>query len=254
MGSMQDRARATNDGAGRRAARRRWRRWGPLAGLGALIALAFAFDLHEMLGFETLQAHDRALRDAVGARPVLAALAYLVGYALVVATALPAAVLMTVAGGYLFGIWLGGGLAVIGSTLGAVGVFLVARTSLGRNLGAGMGPLAERLRAGFQKDAFSYLFVLRLLPVLPFMVASVVPALLGVRLKIFALATFLGMLPGSFVYAGVGNGLGAVIAAGDEPDLDIVLRPAVLGPLLGLAVLALLPVAYRKLKGRRTPG
>lgn len=232
--------------------RRRWRRYVPLVALVIASALAFAFDLHHLLGFETLQQHDRMLRDAVADWPVSMAVGYTVAYALVVATALPAAVLMTMTGGYLFGIWLGGSLAVTGATIGAVGVFLVAGTSFGRRLGAGTSPRLERLRAGFQKDAFSYLFILRLLPILPFLVASVVPALLGVSLRVFVLATVLGMLPGSFVYASVGNGLGAIIARGEEPNLDILREPEILGPLLGLAALALLPVVYGKLKGDRT--
>jgi uncharacterized membrane protein YdjX (TVP38/TMEM64 family) len=243
----------TEDGrdAADRQAKRRWRRYLPVVALVVASALAFAFDLHHLLGFETLQQHHRMLRDAVADRPVSMAVGYIIAYALVVATALPAAVLMTITGGYLFGIWLGGGLAVTGATIGAVGVFLAAGTSFGRRLGAGTSPLLGRLCTGLQKDAFSYLFILRLLPVLPFVVASVVPALLGVSLRVFVLATVLGMLPGSFVYASVGNGLGAIIARGDEPDLDILLEPEILGPLLGLAALALLPVVYRKLKGGR---
>ncbi len=240
----------TGDAANRRG-KRRWRHYLPLAALVAASALAFAFDLHQLLGFETLQQHDQALREAVADRPVLMAVGYAVAYALVVATALPAAVLMTVAGGYLFGTWLGGSLAVTGATMGAVGVFLVAGTSFGRRLGAGAGTRLGRLRAGFQKNAFRYLFILRLLPVLPFLVASIVPALLGVSPRVFILATVLGMLPGSFVYASVGNGLGAIIAGGEEPDLDLLLEPEILGPLLALAALALLPVIYKKVKGRR---
>jgi uncharacterized membrane protein YdjX (TVP38/TMEM64 family) len=241
----------TGEGTADRQGKRRWRRYLPLAGLVVASALAFAFDLHQLLSFETLQQNDRALRDAVAGRPVSMAAGYTIAYALIVATALPAAVLMTVAGGYLFGIWLGGSLAVTGATIGAVGVFLVAGTSFGRRLGAGTSPLLGRMREGFQKNAFSYLFILRLLPLLPFLVASVVPALLGVSLRVFTLATVLGMIPGSFVYASVGNGLGAILARGEGPDLDILLEPEILGPLLGLAALALLPVLYRKLKGRR---
>jgi uncharacterized membrane protein YdjX (TVP38/TMEM64 family) len=230
----------------------RWRRYLPLAALAVAIAMAFAFDLHHLLSIETLRLHDEVLRNAVAARPELAAMAYTVGYALVVATALPAAVLMTVAGGYFFGIWLGGSLAVVGATLGALGVFLVARTSLGSRLFSGNGTIREKLRTGFQEDAWSYLFILRLLPLLPFVVVNVGAALLGVRLRVYAVATFLGMLPGSFVYASVGNGLGAIIAKGAEPELDLVLQPAILGPLLALAALALLPVAYKRWKGWST--
>ena len=250
---MTEDVREVGDDAAVRTGGSGWYRYLPLAGLALLSALAFAFDLHHLVSFEVMQQHDRALREAVAARPVAMGVGYALAYALVVATALPVAVLMTVAGGYLFGIWLGGSLAVTGATIGAVGVFLVARTSFGRRLGAGRSPLLGRMRSGFQKNAFSYLFILRLLPLLPFLVASVVPALLGVSLKVFTLATVLGMIPGSFVYASVGNGLGTIMARGETPNLDLILQPEILGPLVGLAVLALLPVAYKTWKGRRTP-
>jgi uncharacterized membrane protein YdjX (TVP38/TMEM64 family) len=250
--TVQVRTTGDNESAADRG--RPWHRYVPLAALLAAAALAFAFDLHELISFETLQEHDQTLRETVGARPVLSALAYVAGYALVVATALPAAVLMTVAGGYLFGIGLGGGLAVSGATLGALGVFLVARTSLGSRLGAGTRPVFRKLRAGFQEDAWSYLFILRLLPLLPFMVVNVAAAVLGVRFRVYMITTVLGMLPGSFVYASVGNGLGTIIGQGAEPDLNLILQPTILGPLVALAVLALLPVAYKRLKRRQDEG
>jgi uncharacterized membrane protein YdjX (TVP38/TMEM64 family) len=249
--TMTENVRPADEGGLEESAGRRWRRYWPLTGLVVASVLAFAFDLHQLVSFETLQQHDRALREAVGARPLAMALGYVAAYALVVATGLPVTIVMTVAGGYFFGIWIGGGLAVTGATLGAVGVFLVAGTSFGRRLGAGSSPLLARMRAGFQDNAWSYLFILRLLPLLPFMVVNVVPALLGVRLRVFAPATFFGMLPGSFVYASVGNGLGAIMARGDRPDLDLILQPEILVPLLGLAILALLPVAYKTWKGRQ---
>lgn len=248
--AMADETGGADDASAAGGKRRAWRRYWPLALLVAASGLAFAFDLHHLSSFETLERHDRVLRGAADSRPVAMAASYFLAFALVVATGLPAAIVMTVAGGYFFGIWLGAGLAVSASTLGAVCVFLVAGTAFGRRLGAGTGPLMSRLRAGFQADAWSYLVVLRLLPLLPFMVVNVAPALFGVRLRVFAFATFVGMLPGSIVYASVGNGLGAIMARGEEPDLDLILEPEILGPLLGLAVLALLPVAYKKWRGR----
>jgi uncharacterized membrane protein YdjX (TVP38/TMEM64 family) len=141
---------------------------------------------------------------------------------------------------------------VIGATAGAIAIFLIAKTSLGDGLRRRAGPWVKRMQAGFNENALSYLLVLRLIPVFPFWIVNIVPAFLGVGLRDYALATFFGIMPGGFVYASVGNGLEAVIEAGGEPDLGIILEPAILLPILGLAALALLPVAYRKLKGRRT--
>jgi uncharacterized membrane protein YdjX (TVP38/TMEM64 family) len=130
-------------------------------------------------------------------------------------------------------------------------VFLIARTALGDALRAKAGPWMRRMEAGFRENAFSYLLVLRLIPLFPFWLVNLVPAFLGVPLGAYVLATFLGIIPGSLVYASVGNGLGVVFDRGGAPDLGIIFRPAILGPIVGLAALALLPVIYRKYKGRR---
>jgi uncharacterized membrane protein YdjX (TVP38/TMEM64 family) len=210
-----------------------------------VIALAFAFDVHRLVSIETLQAHSSSLQEAVEDRPTLTAFGYVAGYAAFVALALPGAVIFTIAGGLLFGTWLGGLLAISGASSGAVLVFLAARTAIGQRLAGRVGPWLQRLEAGFRENAWSYLFVLRVLPLAPFVVVNVGAALLGVRLKTYVLATALGILPGSFVYAGVGNGLSAVLAAGGTPDLQVMLQPGILVPLLALAVLALLPVGYK---------
>jgi uncharacterized membrane protein YdjX (TVP38/TMEM64 family) len=107
------------------------------------------------------------------------------------------------------------------------------------------------MEEGFRQDALSYLLVLRLIPIFPFWLVNIVPAFLGVPLGTYVLGTFVGIIPGSFVYASVGNGLGAVFDAGGTPDLGIIFEPAILLPIVGLAVLALLPIAYRRFKARR---
>ncbi len=107
------------------------------------------------------------------------------------------------------------------------------------------------METGFRENALSYMLVLRLVPIFPFWLVNLVPAFLGVRLRTYALATCLGIVPGTLVYASIGNGLGAIFDMGGEPDLRIIFQPAVLLPLLGLAALALLPVAYRRLRRRR---
>jgi uncharacterized membrane protein YdjX (TVP38/TMEM64 family) len=225
------------------------RRLLPLGLLALALAVVLASGAHEALGFESLRRHRGALLDLVAARPVLAALLYLALYALAVALSVPGALVLTLAGGFLFGTVLATGLVVVGATLGAVLLFLVARSALGEPLRARAGPWLARMADGFNRDAFSYLLVLRLVPIFPFWLVNLVPALLGVPLSTFALATAIGIVPGSLVYASVGAGLGAVFDAGGEPDLGLILEPRVLLPLLGLAALALLPIAWRRLKG-----
>jgi uncharacterized membrane protein YdjX (TVP38/TMEM64 family) len=146
---------------------------------------------------------------------------------------------------------LGAIVAVIGATAGATVVFLIAKTALGDTLRAKAGPRIRRMEEGFREDALNYLLFLRLIPLFPFWLVNIVPAFLGVRLGVYLVGTFLGIIPGGIVYASVGNGLGAVFDAGGTPDLGIIFRPEILLPIMGLALLALLPVGYRKYKARQ---
>ncbi len=226
------------------------KRFLPLAALAAAVVIFFALGLDDYVSFEALRENRQRLLDFVAAHPLLAPLAFVVVYAAVVALSVPGGAVMTIAGGFLFGLWLGAIYAVIGATLGATAVFLIAKTALGDALRARAGPWMRRMEAGFRENAFSYLLVLRLIPIFPFWLVNLVPAFLGVPLGTYVLATFLGIIPGGLVYASVGNGLGVVFDQGGTPDLGIIFRPAILGPILGLAVLALLPVFYRKYKDR----
>jgi uncharacterized membrane protein YdjX (TVP38/TMEM64 family) len=194
------------------------------------------------LTFAALAENRQWLCDLAQRWGLLAALVYMAAYAALVALSVPGAAVLTMAGGFLFGTWLGAFCAVAGATLGATAVFLAARAGLG-GLVRRAGRFVGRLEAGFRADAFNYLLVLRLVPIFPFWLVNLVPALVGVSLPAFVLATFIGIIPGAFVYASLGNGLGSIFA---EPNLGVVFRPSVLLPIVGLAVLALVPVGYRR--------
>jgi uncharacterized membrane protein YdjX (TVP38/TMEM64 family) len=222
----------------------------PLAALAAGLVIFFALGLHRYLSFSALAENRDFLMKFVEDHPVTSPLAFMAVYALAVAFSIPGAVVLTIAGGFLFGTWAGGFYVVIGATIGAVGVFLAARTALGEGLRRRAGPWIGRLEAGFRENALSYLLVLRLVPLFPFWLVNLVPAFLGVPLTTYALGTFIGIVPGCFVYASVGNGLGAVFDAGGTPDLTIIFKPEILLPIIGLSLLALIPVVYKKFKGK----
>lgn len=221
-----------------------------LAILGAFVA-AYALGLHRMLSLQALAEQRAALAGLVAANPVLAPAAYVGLYAAVVALSLPGGLVMTLAGGLLFGHLWGSAFAVIGATLGAVLLFLAVRGALAPALAARAKPFLDRIRPGLERDGLSYLLVLRLVPVFPFWLVNLAPALVGMPLRTFALGTFLGIIPGTAVFASVGAGLAEVFAAGRTPDLGIILRPGVLLPLLGLAVLSLVPVIWRRIQARK---
>jgi uncharacterized membrane protein YdjX (TVP38/TMEM64 family) len=134
-------------------------------------------------------------------------------YVAVVALSLPGALIMTLSGGLLFGWQLGVPATVVSATIGACLVFLIVRTSFGSSLADKAGPFVARLRDGFRANALSYLLFLRLVPLFPFFIVNIVPALLGVSLRTFAIGTLVGIVPGSLAYTLVGAGLGSVVEA-----------------------------------------
>lgn len=220
-----------------------------VAVVGAIVAF-FALDLDRYLSFEALRENRAFLKSWTAEHTVLAAIVFVVGYCLMVALSLPGAVWATLAGGFVFGTWTGGLYVIVGATLGALLIFLIARYALADFFRAKAGAAIQRMEAGFNADALSYMFVLRLVPLFPFWLVNLVPAFLGVKVRTYIIGTFFGIMPGSFVYASVGNGLGAVFEAGGRPDLGIIFAPEVLGPILALAALSLIPVVYKRIKGR----
>jgi uncharacterized membrane protein YdjX (TVP38/TMEM64 family) len=210
------------------------------------LAAFFAFDLNSYVSIDSIRSNREALSEFVARNGVWAALLFGALYAVVVAFSLPGGAVMTITGGFLFG-WLGGGLiVVVGATIGATALFLIARTAIGGYLETKAGPFVRKMEDGFRQNALSYLLFLRLIPLFPFWLVNLVPALLGVSTTTYIVATFFGIIPGTFVYASVGNGLGALFDAGDDPDLGIIFEPQFLAPLIGLAVLAVIPVIYKK--------
>ncbi len=221
------------------------RRLLPVALLLAAIVAFFALGLGRFLTFEALAAHRDWLMAAVARAGVLAPLAFVAVYVAVAACSVPGGVFLTVAGGFLFGTWLGGLYALVGATIGATILFLVARSSFGDVLRQRAGPFLRRVEDGFRENGASYLLFLRLVPLFPFWLVNLVPAFFGVSPRVFILCSFFGMAPGAFVYAGVGSGADALLAQGRTPDLHIIFAPRVLLPLIALAALSLVPALYK---------
>ena len=233
--------------------RGRLRRAAPLFVL-ALGAAIGAWALGDTLSFEALRDNRDtllALRDSHYAATIAGFVAL---YVLIVAFSLPGATMATLTGGFLFGTWVGTVVNVSAATLGAVLIFSAVRIGFGARLAARMenSPgLVGRIKQGIDTNQWSMLFLIRLVPAVPFFVANIVPALVGVPLVRFAVSTFLGIIPAGLVYTSVGAGLGDVFAAGARPDLGVIFQPHILGPLLGLCALALLPVGLSVWRGRK---
>jgi uncharacterized membrane protein YdjX (TVP38/TMEM64 family) len=224
------------------------RRWAPLGVIALAIGLVFALGWHRYLSLDALRDNRGALLAFVGANPALALGAFVGVYILAALLAIPGVLWLTITGGFLFGTVLGGAGALLGALIGAFGLFAAARGALAPLLQRQTKGWLPKLRDGFQANAFNYLLTLRLIPLAPFAVVNLAAAAFDVKARDFVLASGLGMAPGAFVYAAIGAGLGAVLDAGGAPDVSLFANPAVFGPLVGLGLLSLLPVALKALK------
>ena len=240
-------------------ARGLWRRFVPVAGgngrrsvallavasiLGAALA-SLALGLDPRLALELLREHHNWLLGFVAGAPVLASMLFMVIYAAAVAISVPGVAILTVIGGYLFGWFHGTALVLIAATIGASAVFLLTRSAVADRLRVRAGPAVQRFADGFRRNALSYGFVLNLMPIFPYALIIVVPAACGVPLTTFMAGMFLGLVPGTFLFAGLGVGLDHVLASGVPLRLTSFLTPEIVASLSGLAALALLPVVWR---------
>ncbi len=222
-----------------------------LAVFVGLIAIVLSTGVQDMLSFEGLRQNRETLLQFVAENYLGAVAVFIAVYILAVTFSIPGAVWLSISGGFIFSAGPATVYIVIAATIGATLVFLLARYVLGNMLRSKAGGAIERMRAGFQEDAFSYMLVLRLVPLFPFFIVNLVPAFLNVPVRIYLAGTALGIIPGAFVYALVGDGLGAVFDAGGDVDpAAVLLRPEVIGSLLGLAVLALIPVIYKRVRSK----
>jgi uncharacterized membrane protein YdjX (TVP38/TMEM64 family) len=240
----------------------------PLLLLVAAMALVFAMGWHRYLTLQALVDRREALRAAIAGHTLTALLIFAAVYAVSVALSLPGAAVLTLAGGFLFGWFVGGLASIVAATVGAVLIFVIARSALGEPLAARAGPWLAKLRQGFQEDAFSYLLFLRLVPIFPFWLVNLAPALLGVSLGTYTLATFIGIIPGSFAYSIAGSGLDSLIVAqqaahqsclakmgSDAEKLcpfvlepRALLTPGLIAGFVALGLVALIPIAVKRFR------
>lgn len=229
---------------------RRLVRFWPFAMLLVVAVVVYATGLHRQLSIAWLVEQQSVLRQAVAAHPIAAPLAYMALYAASVACAIPGGIVLSAAGGLMFGTVAGGAYAVMAITLGSTILFLAARSAL--------RPLAERLarrvlRSGLPElegDGFLYMLAVRLVPFTPFWIVNLAAAMTRIRLRSYVAATFVGIAPITFILAAAGAGTGETLASGAQPGLSTILRPQIVVPLILLALVSLAPLALKRRRRR----
>lgn len=240
------------------------KRFGPLIVIAGAMAAAFAFGLNDHLSLSGLIQQREMLAGFINENFLLSVLGFGAVYALAVALSFPAASLLTIAAGFLFG-WLFGGLTVVvAATIGATALFMAARTAFGQAIAEKAGPTLKKLLEGFKKDGFNYLLFLRLTPIFPFTLVNIAPALANLPLRSYVLATFFGIAPGTFAYAFVGSGLDSVIMAQEAAnpgcaaagtcsiDLASLVTTEIILAFAALGTVALIPPVMKAIRARRT--
>jgi len=226
----------------------------PLAVFVAIIVIALASGVTRFLNLDALRENEAGLRAFIDQNLIFALAAFVGSYAIATAISLPGATILTLAGGYLFGTGVGGSATVIGATLGAIAIFYVVGTSLGAALRAKAEASGGRLKGvidGVQQGAFGYILTLRLIPVVPFWFVNVAAALAGTPIRPYIAATFIGIIPATFIFSSIGAGIGTIVAEGGSPDLGVIFEPHILGPLIALALLALGTTLYRNMRRKK---
>jgi uncharacterized membrane protein YdjX (TVP38/TMEM64 family) len=225
----------------------------PLALVMLALAAFFLFDLDRYFSLDTLRDNRAALKAWVDGSPALALGAFILLYAAAVAISFPGASILTVFGGFLFGLAVGVPAIVFAATLGAVAVYFAAKTAAGDFFRARAKGFFAQMEKGFRENELSYMFLLRLAPVFPFWAVNIGAGALGVSLRNYVVGTFFGIVPGSFVYASIGNAAGAAFDAGKDVSLaGILTKPTTLLPMVGLAALALLPIVLKRFAKKET--
>ena len=167
------------------------------------------------------------------------------------ALSLPGGALLSIIGGFLFGVPLSTIYVVVGATIGATIIFLAARTAIGDLLKRKAGPFLSKMDTGFQKNTASYLLFLRLIPLVPFWLVNIAPAFFNVKTRTYLWTTFVGIIPGAYVFTQAGNGLGAIFDSGKEFSIETVFNIEVKIALVVLALFALIPIFVKRLRRDR---
>jgi uncharacterized membrane protein YdjX (TVP38/TMEM64 family) len=224
-----------------------WDRWLILGILVLGVTAFYYLDLGRFFTLTSLKTNKDALLEYTNQHYTSSVILFIVIYCVQTAFSLPGAAILTLASGFFFGIWLGMVYANIGATSGATLAFLLTRYLFRDWVERKFYKRLQAVQLGFTENAFYYLLTLRLIPLFPFFLVNLACGLTRMPLSTYILATAIGIIPGSFVYANAGKQLGTI------HEMNDLLSPGILGAFILLGLLAILPVVYKKFKKGSAP-
>ncbi|MBI2742375.1 MAG: TVP38/TMEM64 family protein [Chlamydiales bacterium] len=224
------------------------KRWLPILIILSGMLIAYFFGAAKLLSFESLKVHHHALKIFLADHPISVPIIYILTYIIFVALSIPGAIFLTLLGGYLFPQPWSTIYVVFSATCGAAAIFLAARTAIGDSLRKKAGPFLKKMEKNFQKNATSYLLFLRFVPIFPFWLVNIAPALFGVALSTFIWTTLVGITPGSFVFTLAGGGLEKILESEQNFSLNAIFNTEIKIALSLLGVLSLVPILIKRFK------
>lgn len=228
-----------------------WKRFIPLMIILVLMGVVYATGLHKYFTFTNFQSTHATLKAFVAAHPVITPILYIFIYAVATSLSIPGGAILSLLGGFLFPMPLSTAYVVVGATVGASVIFLAARSAIGDFLAKKAGPFLKKMEKGFQKNAWSYLLFLRFVPLFPFWLVNIAPAVFGISFWTFLWTTFVGIIPGAYVYTQTGRGLGAILETGQEFSIESILNIHLRIALVVLGLFALIPIIIKKLNVKK---
>ncbi len=216
--------------------------------IASLLLAVYYFGFSEHLALSQLRQNYRDLKQLAEAHPAGAAALYILLYTLVVTLSIPGAIYVTLLGGFMFPQPFSTIYAIVGATIGAVIIYSIVRFLFGTSPWKGVNRYVDQMEANFKEDAVSYLLFLRLVPLFPFWLVNIAPACVGVSIFTFTWTTIIGIAPATFVYTQVGSGLGFILESGETFSARDIMSVNVIITLVGLGILAILPVIFKKFK------
>lgn len=214
--------------------------------------LTYTTGLTEYLSLDSLKKHHQNLKDYIEAHTVLAPILFIVCYIIITTFALPVDTLLALLGGFLFPEPYSLIYVVIASSTGATFLFMAARTAFSDLFFKWAGPVLKKMEKGFQENAASYMLFLRLVPIFPFWLVNMSPAFFGVPLYTYYWTTLLGVIPFAFLVTQAGTGLSDIIDTNQTLTLDTIFNDRIKIALIGLGILALVPIFIRKFYSNST--
>jgi len=230
--------------------KQRIKRYLPIILIAILMGIVYATGIYRDLSFQNLKAYHSDLLLYVSKHPIAAPVIYIIVYIVATALSIPGGLFLSLIGGFLFPIPLSTLYVLIGATTGATLLFLSARSALGEKLFQKAGPRLKKMEKGFKENAVSYLLFLRFVPLFPFWLVNLAPAVFNVKLRTFVWTTFVGILPGAYVFTQAGEGLGAIFQSQGGLSLDAIFNIKVKIALIALGIFALIPIVVKKIRGK----